>query len=122
MGINFMSKMFGFEFVYYSDYEIDTKPIYNTYTFNFIGSDEELEELYNNSIEGHTYDTFQSKMESKYGLHDYVGSETVLFGYISDEIIPDNYNEVVNKWKEYFVENGFKVGETTINNSRLYID
>jgi hypothetical protein len=111
-----MSKMFAFEFIRYNDSLTAENDIDgDTYTFDFIGSDEEIDVLYEKLMNGPEYDTFSALTENEFGLHDFFGTEKVLIGFTSDEIKPDRYDRLMEVWKEYFVKNGFQVGDTVIH-------
>jgi hypothetical protein len=113
-----MSKMFAFEFIQFDNSRIDEADegiVRTTYTFDFIGGDEDIQALYDKSMNGFEYDDWVSEVESDFGLHDFFGTEKVLYGFSSDEVQPDQYDRLIDHWKHYFVKNGFQVGETTIH-------
>jgi len=95
--------------------EADEGIVRTTYTFDFIGGDEDIQALYDKSMNGFEYDDWVSEVESDFGLHDFFGTEKVLYGFSSDEVQPDQYDRLIDHWKHYFVKNGFQVGETTIH-------
>lgn len=104
-----MTKKFMFEFGHF-DEKNDTETITN-YLFDFIDmTDEEIQTLYDKSMDGFAYEKFVGEME-EYGIHDFFGTDEILHGFDSSEIDPKRYLSVVKKWQRYFTNVvGLKTG------------
>ena len=70
-----------------------------------------------NDWEEYQLDEQTSKLESEYGVHNYYGTQTfdgdnlAEFGYHSYEVKQDKWEELVNKWRDWFVTQNFNPGE-----------
>ncbi len=54
---------------------------------------------------------FLGKMES-YGIHDFsISGYEEFIGYYTSEIVESNWDEVINKWRDFMSSKGFIVGE-----------
>ena len=73
-------------------------------------TDEEIQTLYDKSMDGFAYEKFVGEME-EYGIHDFFGTDEILHGFDSSEIDPKRYLSVVKKWQRYFTNVvGLKTG------------
>lgn len=59
-----------------------------------------------NLLNSDVLDGFCKSIENEYGLHDVAYHEPEYLGFFSDEITPENYHIVFNKWLEFFKSNG----------------
>ena len=88
--------------VFYFDFYDSEEDFSTVYGFNMeLASDSILIEDFDES-----YDFFWSDTESDYGVHDWSSSpndNVIGIGYTSYEVDPGKYDELMEKWREYFV-------------------
>lgn len=103
-----MGVHFEFEF---SDYRTEDKAV--LYRFPFMGSPD-LEKLTAfTSDDSGPFMEAREDLESDYGCHDFFGTmdpENYTVGFSSQEVEKDKHGELMSKWREFFEQNGYRVG------------
>lgn len=96
-----MRLFFTFEF---SNEDNDTVSMYR---FDILGSEPILEAYYLN------YAAFEDKAGNMemYGVHDVSAHPGDLEGFTSYEIDPEDYEQVMDEWRTWFIEQGFECGD-----------
>lgn len=57
------------------------------------------------------------ELEEEYGVHDFYGGSDdtdVQIGYGSYEVTQDKWEELIQKWHDWFIDQGFEPGEINV--------
>jgi len=116
-----MTKKFVFQFGHVND-RTGEETVKNYY-FDFINAtDEEIQDKYDKSMEGLSYEDFLYSME-EFGTHDFSAGGDELHGFESWEVNPARYNTVIKRWRKYFTDQvGLEIGPTYITEGYRYED
>lgn len=110
-----MNDKFVFEFAAEND---DGSDIVITKSFNVIATTKKLQEL-KKDIDMGRCQVFNDKveeLEDDYGIHDVSFDPTDSFyGFTTYEVELDLIEELINQWKEFFIEKGFEIGHIQTN-------
>ena len=111
-----ISSFFTFDFVDEHDDEEDAECTNRIFRFDLLAPISFYEDFYGK------YNEFEDKSMNMemYGVHDCCGHEGDLEGFTSYEIVPDQYNDVMLNWREWFIQHGFSAGpvyEVPVNKS-----
>lgn len=102
-----------FEFYFSLDEENDQRHYeFVKHTFDVISLDEHGDEVKKDIDEGDhdEFYEFLSDIESEYGVHDIgFAPDDQFFGFTTYEVELDKIDELIAKWKQFFVSLGFEV-------------
>lgn len=99
---------FTFTFAYQDpdvEYDDDEEPLLSQYSFAV----EVNENYFKNYRED--FSNQCAKLESEYGVHDVHASPSDLEGFMSYEVSPKKQLELVTKWRDWYQNNSYNVGE-----------
>lgn len=91
---------------------LDEPVVLTTYSFEFLDKQDDLRAWV--AEQPDDYFNILADME-EYGVHDFVttGDEEII-GFSSYEVGADKYEEVMQKWRDFFVAEGYNCGPVVL--------